>query len=105
MEKKNINEVIAELSVEQLAGMIDHTFLLKSQYAFQYFTPFHGSKGFFYFFYRKAMRDKVGCRKSALFNPLCQCGHCRPFFGTGRPLMHVQVEVIRSLSISRKLDS
>ena len=27
MEKKNINEVIAELSVEQLAGMIDHTFL------------------------------------------------------------------------------
>ena len=26
MEKKNINEVIAELSVEQLAGMIDHTF-------------------------------------------------------------------------------
>ena len=28
MEKKNINEVIAELSVEQLAGMIDHTFLL-----------------------------------------------------------------------------
>ena len=27
MEKKNINEVIANLSVEQLAGMIDHTFL------------------------------------------------------------------------------
>ncbi len=26
MEKKNINEVIANLSVEQLAGMIDHTF-------------------------------------------------------------------------------
>ena len=25
MEKKNINEVIANLSVEQLAGMIDHT--------------------------------------------------------------------------------
>ena len=30
MEKKNINEVIAELSVEQLAGMIDHTFLKPS---------------------------------------------------------------------------
>ena len=28
MEKKNINEVIANLSVEQLAGMIDHTFQL-----------------------------------------------------------------------------
>ena len=27
METKNINEVIANLSVEQLAGMIDHTFL------------------------------------------------------------------------------
>ena len=27
MEKKNINEVIANLSVEHLAGMIDHTFL------------------------------------------------------------------------------
>ena len=27
MEKKNINEVIANLSVEQLAGMIDHTIL------------------------------------------------------------------------------
>ena len=27
MEKKNINEIIANLSVEQLAGMIDHTFL------------------------------------------------------------------------------
>ena len=30
MEKKNINEVIANLSVEQLAGMIDHTFLKPS---------------------------------------------------------------------------
>ena len=32
MEKKNINEVIAELSVEQLAGMIDHTFLKPVSY-------------------------------------------------------------------------
>ena len=30
METKNINEVIANLSVEQLAGMIDHTLDRKS---------------------------------------------------------------------------
>ena len=56
----------------------------------------NGSKGFFNFFYRKTMRDKVGRRKFAFFNPLRQGVHRRFFFRTGRPLMHVQVEVIRS---------
>ena len=39
METKNINEVIANLSVEQLAGMIDHTFLKPFGTAENNFVP------------------------------------------------------------------
>ncbi len=35
--------------------------------------------------------------KSAFFNPLCQRDHSRFLFRTGRPLVHMQVEVIRRL--------